>query len=82
MVYSLDQDRILPIISLKVLYRSKSVMKSGSILKPRYIGSRYIGSTVYLYWHCKLLFAARRCFWFSANDSSIEQVCPPLVCTV
>jgi len=22
-------------------------------------------------------FAARRCFWFSANDSSIEQICPP-----
>jgi len=29
------------------LYRSKSVMKSVSILKPRCIGSRYIGSTVY-----------------------------------
>jgi len=27
-------------------------------------------------------FAARRCFWFSSNDSSIEQVCPPLVCTM
>jgi len=24
-------------------------------------------------------FAARWCFWFSANESSIEQVCPPLV---
>jgi len=24
-------------------------------------------------------FAARWCFWFSANDSSIEKVCPPLV---
>jgi len=24
-------------------------------------------------------FAARWCFWFSANDSSIEQVCPTLV---
>jgi len=27
-------------------------------------------------------FAARRCFWFSANDSSIENDCPPLVCTI
>jgi len=27
-------------------------------------------------------FAARWCFWFSANDSSIEQVCPPLVYTM
>ena len=27
-------------------------------------------------------FAARWCFRFSANDSSIEQVCPPLVCTM
>jgi len=34
------------IIYLKVLYRSKSVMKSGSILKPR-----YIGSTVYIAGH-------------------------------
>jgi len=24
-------------------------------------------------------FVARWCFWFSANESSIEQVCPPLV---
>ena len=24
-------------------------------------------------------FTARWCFWFSANDSTIEQVCPPLV---
>jgi len=24
-------------------------------------------------------FAARWCFWFSANDSSIEHSCPPLV---
>jgi len=24
-------------------------------------------------------FAARWCFWFSANDSSIAQVCPPLI---
>jgi len=27
-------------------------------------------------------FAVRWCFWFSANDSSIEQVCPPLVYTI
>jgi len=27
-------------------------------------------------------FAARWCFWFSANDSSIEQVCPTLVHTM
>jgi len=27
-------------------------------------------------------FAARLCFWFSANDSSNEQVCPPLVYTM
>jgi len=27
-------------------------------------------------------FAARWCFWFSANDSSIEQVCPYLVYTM
>jgi len=24
-------------------------------------------------------FAPRWCFWFSANDSSIEQVCPTLL---
>jgi len=28
------------------------------------------------------LCCARWCFWFSANDSSIEQVCPPLVYTM
>jgi len=27
-------------------------------------------------------FAARLCFWFSANDSSIEHVCPPVVYTI
>jgi len=27
-------------------------------------------------------FATRQCFCFSSNDSSIEQVCPPLVCTM
>jgi len=27
-------------------------------------------------------FAARWCFWFSANDSSVEQVCPYLVYTM
>jgi len=24
-------------------------------------------------------FAARWCFWFSANDLPIEQVCPPAI---
>jgi len=27
-------------------------------------------------------FVARWCFWFSANDSSIKQVCRPLVYTM
>jgi len=27
-------------------------------------------------------FMARLCFWFSANDSSIAQVCPSLVCFI
>jgi len=27
-------------------------------------------------------FVAHRCFWFSASDSSIEQVCPHLVYTI
>jgi len=37
------------IIYLKVLYHSKSVMKSGSILKLHYIRSHYSRSTVYLH---------------------------------
>ena len=39
-------------------------------------------SLPYLYWHYKLVFAAHWCFWFSANDSFIEQVCTALVCTM
>jgi len=35
------------IIYLKVLYRSKSVVKSGSIFKPRYIRFRDISDRVY-----------------------------------
>jgi len=48
MVCSHDQERIFPIICLKVLHRSKSVMKSGSILKPRYIRFRVISDRVIL----------------------------------
>jgi len=32
-----------------------------------------------LYLTLQTSFAAHWCFWFSANDSSIEQICPPLL---
>jgi len=47
-LYATAHFEMFKIIYLKVLYRSKSVMKSGSILKLRYIGLCYIGSAVYL----------------------------------
>jgi len=45
--YATAHFEMFKIIYLKVLYHSKSVMKSGSILKLHYIGSCYIGYTVY-----------------------------------
>jgi len=47
-LYATAHFEMFKIIYLKVLYRSKSVMKLESILKLCYIGLCYIGSAVYL----------------------------------
>jgi len=44
--YATAYFEMFKVIYLKALYRSKSVMKSGSILKPRYIRFRVISDRV------------------------------------
>jgi len=66
---------------INVFTRIRKVMVSCQGLYAVCCRSFYVKPALFNELHFTLQtdFAARCCFWLSANDSSIEQICPPVL---